>query len=72
MTGRHIVRFASLVLLAMGAVAFAQEPKPVASVPGNFRSFVATDERFDKGSLRNDRVQAVIADEAVHLTRTVA
>ena len=68
MTGRHIVRFASSVLLAMGAIAFAQESKPVASVPGNFRSFVATDERFDKGSLRNraGKMHCLVSDNGLY------
>ena len=68
MIGRHIVRFASSVLLAMGAVAFAQEPKPVASVPGNFRSFVVADERFDKGSLRNraGKMHCLVSDNGLY------
>ncbi len=68
MTGRHIVRLTSWVALAMGTVAFAQEPKPTATVPGNFRSFVVTDERFDKGSLRNraGKMHCLVSDNGLY------
>jgi hypothetical protein len=61
----------ALFLVAIGPLAFAQEPKLLApgnTVPSCFRAYVAADQRFEKGSIRNreDRMHCLVVDNALN------
>ena len=66
---RRTSRTFCLLALAVGPLAFAQAPKPAAdAIPSSFRAFVATDDRFEKGSPRNraDKMHCLVVDNALN------
>ena len=71
---RRFARSLGLLTLAVGSISFAPAQEPPTSlaapalIPSGFRAFVATDDRFEKGSPRNraDKMHDLITDNALN------